>query len=140
MTPQKASPATAYSPHSPSTTTSLVLAYLPQSVRSLLSTVLSSPDSRRIFYFLLLNLVYLFIQLAYGFFTNSLGLISDAVHMAFDCVAISVGLGASVMAKWERSPRWTWGYERVQVVSGFVNGVVLVLISVFISFEAVQRM
>jgi hypothetical protein len=42
-----------------------------------LSIILDNQDSKQIFYFLLLNLTYMFVQLAYGVWTNSLGLISD---------------------------------------------------------------
>lgn len=42
-----------------------------------LDIILSNQDSKQIFYFLLLNLSYMFVQLAYGVWTNSLGLISD---------------------------------------------------------------
>ena len=45
--------------------------------RSYLKTVLSNPESRRIFYFLMLNLAYMLVQMLYGVWTNSLGLISD---------------------------------------------------------------
>jgi zinc transporter 5/7 len=86
-----------------------IVDYLPQSMRPVLKSILSSSESRPIFYFLLLNLVYLFVQLIWGAWTNSLGLISDAVHMAFDCAALGVGLAASVMARWEKGGRWTYG-------------------------------
>ncbi|KAG7528843.1 hypothetical protein FFLO_05903 [Filobasidium floriforme] len=108
-------------------------------MRPVLKSILSSSESRPIFYFLLLNLVYLFVQLIWGAWTNSLGLISDAVHMAFDCAALGVGLAASVMARWEKGGRWTYGYDRIQTLSGFANGVFLILISIFILFEGVQR-
>jgi zinc transporter 5/7 len=42
-----------------------------------MKTILSNPESRKIFYFLMLNLAYMFVQLLYGVWTNSLGLISD---------------------------------------------------------------
>ena len=42
-----------------------------------LNTILSNPESRKIFYFLLVNLAYMFVQMLYGVWTNSLGLISD---------------------------------------------------------------
>jgi hypothetical protein len=87
----------------------MIVDYLPQAVRPVLKSILSSAESRPIFYFLLLNLAYLFVQLAWGAWTNSLGLISDAVHMAFDCAALGVGLAASVMARWEKGGRWTYG-------------------------------
>lgn len=50
-------------------------------LRSVLKDILRSPESSKIFYFLLLNLAYMFIQLLWGVWTNSLGLISDAIHM-----------------------------------------------------------
>lgn len=46
-------------------------------IKHSLSIILSNNDSKQIFYFLLLNLSYMFVQLAYGVWTNSLGLISD---------------------------------------------------------------
>ncbi|TDL23724.1 cation efflux protein [Rickenella mellea] len=108
-------------------------------IRSYLKTVLSNPESRKIFYFLMLNLCYMLVQMLYGVWTNSLGLISDAIHMAFDCMAIGMGLLASVMATWPPNERFTYGYGRIETLSGFANGIFLILISIFIVFEAIQR-
>ncbi|RDB15765.1 Zinc transporter 7 [Hypsizygus marmoreus] len=109
-------------------------------LKSYLKTILSNPESRKIFYFLCLNMCYMLIQMLYGVWTNSLGLISDAIHMAFDCMAIGVGLFASVMATWEPNERFTYGYGRIETLSGFANGIFLILISIFIIFEAIQRL
>ena len=68
------------------------------------------------------------VQMLYGVWTNSLGLISDgvwpkfhgiivdykldlyvAIHMGFDCMAIGVGLLASIMATWPPNERFTYG-------------------------------
>ncbi|KAJ3797766.1 cation efflux protein [Lentinula aff. detonsa] len=108
-------------------------------IRSYMKTILSNSESRKIFYFLLLNLCYMLVQMLYGIWTNSLGLISDAIHMAFDCMAIGVGLFASVMATWEPNETFTYGYGRIETLSGFANGIFLILISIFIVFEAIQR-
>ncbi|KAH8832528.1 hypothetical protein DL96DRAFT_1582497 [Flagelloscypha sp. PMI_526] len=108
-------------------------------LRSYLKTILLNPESRKIFYFLVLNMAYMAVQMLYGVWTNSLGLISDAIHMAFDCMAIAVGLLASVMATWEPNERFTYGYGRIETLSGFANGIFLILISIFIVFEAIQR-
>ncbi|KAG2179640.1 hypothetical protein INT44_006488 [Umbelopsis vinacea] len=105
-----------------------------------LRIILENQDSRQIFYFLLLNLSYMFVQLVYGSITNSLGLISDAIHMFFDCLALAVGLFASVMAKWPPNTKYSYGYNRVETLSGFANGVFLVLISISIISEAIQRL
>lgn len=101
--------------------------------------IMANPDSRKIFQFLLLNLAFMGVQLLWGVWTNSLGLISDAIHMFFDCAAIGMGLFASVMATWPTDSTFTYGYARVETLSGFANGIFLILISIFIVFEAVQR-
>lgn len=99
-------------------------------VKAYLKTILANPESRKIFYFLMLNLSYMLVQMLYGVWTNSLGLISDgsfhssqmvhstyltltpAIHMAFDCMAIGMGLFASVMATWPPNERFTYGSAR----------------------------
>ncbi|KAI9494011.1 cation efflux family-domain-containing protein [Zychaea mexicana] len=105
-----------------------------------LSIILDNQESKQIFYFLLLNLSYMFVQLAYGVWTNSLGLISDAIHMFFDCLALAVGLFASVMSKWPPNPKYSYGYNRIETISAYFNGVFLVLISVSIVVEAIERL
>ena len=49
----------------------------PRVARAYLKIILSNPESRKIFYFLMLNLFYMVVQVVYGIITNSLGLISD---------------------------------------------------------------
>jgi len=48
-------------------------------LRSYLKTILANPESRKIFYFLILNMWFMVIQMLYGVWTNSLGLISDGM-------------------------------------------------------------
>jgi Co/Zn/Cd efflux system component len=62
------------------------LAFLKNSFKQ----VLEGRDSRRIFAYLSLNLIFMFVEMGYGFWTNSLGLISDAFHMLFDCTALAI--------------------------------------------------
>ncbi|CAJ0574029.1 unnamed protein product, partial [Mesorhabditis spiculigera] len=70
-------------------------------VKETLREILANGDSRRIFYFLCVNLSFCGVEFLYGFWTNSLGLISDGFHMLFDCSALVMGLVASVMARWQ---------------------------------------
>lgn len=53
------------------------MSVVPLTWRPHLLTILHTPTSSRIFYFLLLNLAYMGVQMGYGVLTNSLGLISD---------------------------------------------------------------
>lgn len=76
----------------------------------------------------------------YGFVSGSLGLISDGFHMLFDCSALVMGLVASVMARWPASRHYSFGYGRVEVLSGFINALFLVVIALFIFLEALERL
>ncbi|KAF3482615.1 zinc transporter zitB [Arthroderma uncinatum] len=102
--------------------------------------ILKERDSRRIFYFMNLNLVFMVVQLTYGIVTGSLGLLSDSIHMLFDCFALAVGLAAAVMSKWPPSSRFPYGYGKIDTLAGFGNGVFLMIISVEIIYEAIERL
>lgn len=51
-----------------------------------------------------------FVELLYGAWTNSLGLISDGFHMMFDCSALVMGLYAAVMSRWKATRLFSFGY------------------------------
>ncbi|KAJ2539267.1 hypothetical protein EV175_006365, partial [Coemansia sp. RSA 1933] len=108
--------------------------------QQLVVSIMGDKESRSIFMFLLLNLSYMLVQMTYGYITNSLGLISDAIHMLFDCLALAMGLVAAVMSKWPPNEKFTFGYGRIETLSGFANGVFLMLISISILFEAIERL
>ena len=101
--------------------------------------IFSDKNTRNLFLFLLLNLSFAFVELSYGMWTNSLGLISDSFHMFFDCTGLLAGLAASVITKWRANERYSYGYVRAEVLAGFVNGLFLLFIAFFIMSEAVER-
>ncbi|KAJ2907295.1 putative zinc transporter msc2 [Zalerion maritima] len=105
-----------------------------------LHSVMAEKDSRRIFYFMTLNFSFMAVQAFYGYVTDSLGLLSDSIHMFFDCVALAVGLFAAVASKWPPSQQFPYGFGKMETLSGFANGVFLILISVEIMFEAFERL
>ena len=109
-------------------------------VKSTLKQILSSSDSRQIFYFLCINLFFCGIELMYGIWTNSLGLISDGFHMLFDCAALLVGLLAALMQKWPKTRVYSYGFARVDMLSGYVNGLLLCVVAFFVFTEAVERL
>ncbi|CAF1361971.1 unnamed protein product [Adineta steineri] len=109
-------------------------------LKSSLRDVLAEYDSRQIFYFLCINLSFTFVELLYGAWTNSLGLLSDGFHMLFDCTALVVGLYAALMSRWKPTRVFSYGYGRVEVLSGFVNGLFLVVVAFFVFYEAIGRL
>lgn len=60
--------------------------------------------------------------------------------MFFDCLALGVGLFATVMSKWPSNSEFSYGYNRIETVAAYFNGVFLVLISISIIIEAIQRL
>jgi len=108
--------------------------------KKMIKHITSSSDSRKIVIFLLMNLAFMFVEVVVGMWTNSLGLISDAGHMFFDCTALFIGLFASFVSKWKPDEYYTYGYGRFETVCGFINGVFLVFIAVFIMTESLERL
>ncbi|XP_049587075.1 zinc transporter 7 isoform X2 [Syngnathus scovelli] len=101
-------------------------------------SILSDKTSRNLFFFLCLNLSFAFVELSYGIWSNSLGLISDSFHMFFDCTALLAGLAASVISRWRSNDSFSYGYVRAEVIGGFVNGLFLIFTAFFIFSEGVE--
>jgi len=101
--------------------------------------VVSDSNARNLMGFLVLNFAFAFVELAYGIWTNSLGLISDSFHMFFDCTGLIAGLAAQVVSRWPADDSFAYGYKRAEVLAGFVNALFLLFIAFFILTEAVER-
>jgi len=97
-------------------------------------------DSRSIFLFFMLNLAFMFVEALWGYWCNSVGLISDAAHMAFDCTALFIGLYASYMGKFPSDKKYSYGYGRFEVLFGFLNGIFLVWVAFAVLIESVERL
>ncbi|RZF38288.1 hypothetical protein LSTR_LSTR009011 [Laodelphax striatellus] len=113
--------------------------YIKEKVGGLARLIFADRNSRNLFLFLILNLSFAVVELLYGVWTNSLGLISDSFHMFFDCTGLVAGLAASVITKWRANDKYSYGYVRAEVLAGFVNGLFLLFIAFFILSEAVER-
>ncbi|KAH9828015.1 Cation efflux family [Teratosphaeria destructans] len=105
---------------------------------SLVHGILSEKDSRRIAYFTTLNFAFMFVQGVYGYLSGSLGLLSDTVHMFFDCLGLVVGLAAAVASKLPPTPEKPYGWGKLNTLAGFGNGVFLMLVSVEFVWEAIE--
>ncbi|CAH8466593.1 unnamed protein product [Heterobilharzia americana] len=108
-------------------------------LRATFHGILNGQASRRIFAFLCLNLAFTFVELFYGVWTNSLGLISDGFHMLFDSAALVVGLYAAVVSHWKPTRIFSYGYNSAEILSGFVNALFLLVISASVFVNAVVR-
>ena len=79
------------------------------------------------------------IELVGGILTNSLALQTDAFHMLTDVVALAYALLAAWLAQRPVSLKRTYGYYRVEILSAFLNGILLWAVVIFVFYEAIQR-
>ncbi|MFO7880635.1 MAG: cation diffusion facilitator family transporter [Bacteroidota bacterium] len=86
-----------------------------------------------------LNFVITAAQVVGGLMSNSLALMSDALHNFGDAVAVFVAWLAGRIGKRDANERKTFGYKRIEIIAAFVNAAVLVVISVVLFVEAAQR-
>jgi len=99
-----------------------------------------APESRRpLSIVLLLTSVYMVAEALGGWWTGSLALMADAGHMLADVVALMLALMAVWFAARPATPNKTFGYYRLEILAALVNGVGLILISLFIIYQAYQR-
>ncbi|QRZ91534.1 cation transporter [Bacillus subtilis] len=82
---------------------------------------------------------YMMIEAIGGFLTNSLALLSDAGHMLSDSISLMVALIAFRLAEKKASHNKTFGYKRFEILAAVINGVALILISLYIIYEAIER-
>jgi len=98
----------------------------------------SSVGNRLILSLALTALVFL-AELAGGFWTNSLALLSDAWHVLTDALALGMTWLAMRQATRPPTGSHTFGFHRMEVIAAFVNGLSLFVITAWIMVEAVQR-
>jgi cobalt-zinc-cadmium efflux system protein len=82
---------------------------------------------------------YMIVEAIGGFMTNSLALLSDAGHMLSDSVSLGVGLAAFALGEKAADYSKTYGYKRFEILAAVFNGVTLVIISLYIFYEAYHR-
>ena len=86
-----------------------------------------------------LTTTYMVAEVIGGLVTGSLALLADAAHMMTDVGGLALALLAINFAAREATPQRTYGYLRMEVLSALTNAVVLLLLTVYILYEAYQR-
>lgn len=87
----------------------------------------------------LVNLAYTIVEAGYGFATNSLALLSDALHNLGDVLGLGLAWTAAVIARRAPTHRHTYGWRRATLLSPLANALLLVGFSGALAWEAVQR-
>ena len=84
--------------------------------------------------------VFLVVEVAGALLTNSLALLADAAHMLTDVAAIALALFAIWLADRPTRAERTFGYLRAEILAALVNAVALILIAIYIFWEAWDRL
>ena len=94
---------------------------------------------RRLSLVLVLTTFYMFAEVAGAWWTGSLALLADAGHMFTDVAALILALTAVWFGSRPATSSKTYGYYRLEIIAALVNGVALVVISLFIFYGAYER-
>jgi cobalt-zinc-cadmium efflux system protein len=95
---------------------------------------------RRLRWALAITAAFLLAEVVGGVLSNSLALLADAGHMLTDVAALGLSLFVAWFSRQPGTPTKTYGYLRWEILAAFLNGTALLLISVWIGWEAVLRL
>ncbi|MCE5204680.1 MAG: cation diffusion facilitator family transporter [Porphyromonadaceae bacterium] len=87
-----------------------------------------------------LNLLFTVIELIGGLLTNSVAILSDAVHDLGDCFSLGLSWYFQKVAKKPRTEEYTYGFKRFSLLGAIINSIVLLVGSVVILVHAVPRL
>ncbi|MDR2087323.1 MAG: cation diffusion facilitator family transporter, partial [Dysgonamonadaceae bacterium] len=87
-----------------------------------------------------LNFSFCIIELAGGLLTNSIAILSDALHDFGDSVALGLAWFFQKISGRKPTPQYTYGYKRFSLLGAIINSVILLTGSVFVIYESVQRL
>ena len=88
----------------------------------------------------ILNLSFTIIEIAGGIWTNSLAILSDAIHDLGDSLSLGMAWYLETYARKDKDKKYSYGYRRYSLLSALINTVVLIVGSVFILSRAVTRL
>ena len=78
-------------------------------------------------------------QIVGGIFSGSLALIADALHNFSDMASLVIAFAARKIARRPADERMTFGYGRVEIVAALINYTTLIVIGLYLVYEAVLR-
>lgn len=86
-----------------------------------------------------LNIIISVAEIAGGLISNSLSLISDALHNLSDGLAIFIAWIANMISKKPSDSKRTFGYKRIEILAAFFNALILIAVSLYLFYEAFLR-
>jgi len=97
-------------------------------------------DTKNIKAAFFLNLTFTIIEVIGGLYTNSIAILSDALHDLGDSLSLGLSWYFQKLSKKGRTQKYSYGYGRFSVLGAVINTIVLVTGSVIIIYEAIPRL
>ena len=96
-------------------------------------------QGKNLMYSILLNVVITIAQVVGGIISGSLALISDALHNFSDVLSLIISYVAHKLSRREASFEQTFGLKRAELIAAFVNALSLILVAIYLIYEAIGR-
>jgi len=87
----------------------------------------------------ILNLFITVTEVIGGIISGSLALISDALHNFSDAISVIISYIAIKLKERDSSSKHTFGFKRAEILAAVINSSVLVIISIYLFYEAILR-
>lgn len=100
---------------------------------------MSSQQISKLKLVLLLISSYIIVEFISGLLTGSLALIADAGHMLADAGGLTLALFAINFSSKPATPQRTYGFYRIEILAALANSAVLILVSIYIIYDAYER-
>jgi cobalt-zinc-cadmium efflux system protein len=100
-----------------------------------------APDSgdARVFWAITVNMLLTIAQIVGGVISGSLALIADAIHNLSDALALVIAFVARKIARQPANEQMTYGYGRAEIVAALINYTTLIVIGLYLAYEAIVR-
>ncbi|MCX7876350.1 MAG: cation diffusion facilitator family transporter [Melioribacteraceae bacterium] len=96
-------------------------------------------SEKKLFFVIILNFLITVSQIIGGMISGSLALISDALHNFSDGVAIFISYFALKLSRKPKTFKYTFGLKRAEILAAIINASTLIVISIFLIKEAIDR-
>ncbi|MDY0011101.1 MAG: cation diffusion facilitator family transporter, partial [Candidatus Izemoplasmatales bacterium] len=88
----------------------------------------------------ILNFLFMIFEFVGGLMTNSIALISDAVHDAGDSISMAMAIYLEKKSKQKKDYKYTFGYYRFSLLGGLLTSIILIIGSTIVIIETFKRL
>lgn len=101
---------------------------------------LNETNAKKTFVVIVVTLIAMFLEIGYGYYTNSMALLSDGWHMGTHAFALTITFAAYILiSKLDNSPLFPKGTGKISTLAGFVSSIFLGLTGIVVLAESIER-